>query len=137
PTDVNGTIFYADAGNGVGRELWKTGATPGAPQLVADAIPGPVGINPGRLLNVGGTLFFIGSTPDPFTFTLQLWKTDGTAAGTVRVTDKVDLHEPGWMEQRLVEFGGAVYFRGADADGDIELWRSDGTDAGTVRVADI
>ncbi|MFP2913773.1 hypothetical protein ACLESD_54090, partial [Pyxidicoccus sp. 3LFB2] len=66
----------------------------------------------------------------------ELWKSDGTEAGTVRVKDIV----PGPSSsspQGLVVMNGALYFNAWDATTGSELWRSDGTEAGTVRVKDI
>ena len=63
----------------------------------------------------------------------ELWKSDGTAAGTVMVKDIF----PGGFSSypnSLVNLNGTLYF---SADEDIagnELWRSDGTDAGTTLV---
>ena len=47
-------------------------------------LPGSYGSNPQYLTNVGGTLFFTAN--DGINGT-ELWKSDGTAAGTVLVKD--------------------------------------------------
>ena len=66
----------------------------------------------------------------------ELWRTDGTAEGTVLVKDLC----PGqcsslpWDLRPALE---AVYFRASDSDHGMELWRTDGTAAGTELVADI
>jgi len=64
---------------------------------------------------------------------VQLWKTDGTAAGTVLLRDHfVDRgFLPGF--QRM---GGFWYFIADDGVNGIELWRTDGTTGGTSLVAD-
>ncbi len=65
----------------------------------------------------------------------ELWKSDGTAAGTVRVKD---ISSPyGSSPSGFTVFNGMLYFRANDGDSGLELWTSDGTDAGTVRVKDI
>src|SRR5262245_46674214 len=48
--------------------------------LVADLVSGPNSSNPQNLANVNGTLYFATSNPTTGT---ELWKSDGTAAGTV------------------------------------------------------
>jgi ELWxxDGT repeat protein len=61
---------------------------------------------------------------------LELWTSDGTAAGTRLVRDLC----PGPCDsgpQDFITLGGAVYFSTADAGGG-KLWRTDGTAAGTV-----
>ena len=65
----------------------------------------------------------------------ELWRTDGTEEGTVRVADinPKGNSSPQWFAAA----GGVAYFAATDADSDRELWRSDGTEAGTFRVADI
>ncbi len=70
----------------------------------------------------------------------ELWKTDGTAAGTVTVRDI----NPGtgngvstYMTAKMIAVGTFVYFDGSDGVHGLELWRSDGTEAGTTMVADI
>ncbi|QBM18375.1 hypothetical protein MARI_25160 [Marinobacter sp. JH2] len=68
-----------------------------------------------------------------------LYKTDGTAAGTVKIVDdnnngfEVGRFGGGYM----AELDGTYYYAGKDSNGDVELWASDGTAAGTERVADI
>jgi ELWxxDGT repeat protein len=67
----------------------------------------------------------------------ELFRTDGTKAGTVLVKDIV----PGLVGSspaNLLNVGGTVYFA-ATGDGvsDRELWKSDGSTGGTVRVRDI
>src|SRR5205085_6198816 len=66
----------------------------------------------------------------------ELWRSDGTTAGTVEVSD-INPGEANSYPASLVDVGGVVYFAATDGCSDRELWRSDGTDAGTWRVKDI
>ena len=75
----------------------------------------------------------------------ELWKSDGTEAGTVMVKDigqnyQGNIRSYSSNPVGLIVFGDAIYFA-ADTDNDAthgrELWKSDGTEAGTVQVADI
>lgn len=71
----------------------------------------------------------------------ELWRTDGTAAGTTRITD---LRAGPWdstgssgygRERVLIGDGARVYFPATDGSSGVELWEYDG---GTIRlVADI
>ena len=66
----------------------------------------------------------------------ELWKSDGTAAGTVLVRDIVS-GIGGSLPSNLVNVSGTLYFTAANSVGGRELWKSNGTAAGTVRVKDI
>ncbi len=63
----------------------------------------------------------------------ELWKSDGTAAGTVLVKDI----NPGAGDSfpgNLTNVGGTLFFAANDGASGVELWKSDGTTAGTVLV---
>ena len=64
----------------------------------------------------------------------QLWKSDGTSAGTLAVNTTAPISDGGSVQQAAV--GSTLYF-GASGPGGTELWSSDGTSAGTGRVEDI
>src|SRR5262249_31643835 len=93
PVDVNGSLFFS-AHDGVhGVELWKSDATRAGAHLVKAIFPGGYtgyfgGIwlnssSPTNLTNVNGTLFFTANDSNG----TELWKSDGTQAGTVLVKD--------------------------------------------------
>src|SRR5262249_49900555 len=83
-----------------------------------------------------GILYFIG--PSTTGSGRELWRSDGTTAGTYIVRDS----NPGTghgiiSNSALIAYNGAVYFDGADSGDGFSggtLWRSDGTSAGTVRI---
>jgi ELWxxDGT repeat protein len=90
-----------------------------------------------RLTNVNGTLFFsagntsLGSNP-----IRELWKSDGTEAGTLMVKDLNGANpgDPDW----LTNVNGTLFFTASDiGEEESELWKSDGTEAGTVMVKNI
>src|SRR3989339_430820 len=66
----------------------------------------------------------------------ELWKSDGTDAGTMLVKDIF----PGTSNSDLSKFfavNGTLFFWANNGINGIELWKSDGTEAGTVMVKDI
>jgi ELWxxDGT repeat protein len=109
------------------RELGLGGAKPTEWELAYD------GVTPSNLTNVGGTLFF--SAADGV-HGPELWKSDGTDAGTVMVKDIQPGpagSAPGW----LTEMNGVAYFTADDGTHGRQLWRSDGTSAGTFQVGTV
>ena len=143
-TNLNGTlVFGADDGIN-GRELWKSDGTGAGTVLLKDINPGagsavpfetsPFESGPTSFFNnVNGMLFF---RADDGTTGRELWKSDGTAAGTVRVKD-INPGTPGSAPQFLTDMNGTLFFGADDGTTGIELWKSDGTAAGTVRVKDV
>ena len=144
-----GDTLYLSANDAVhGREVWRTRGTTETTELVAEVMPGyslrmsPV-IEPYDLTALGDTLYFFqrdgGRRPN-------LYKTDGTAAGTERVHDFFpegspdDPQTPSYIADPsgLTAFNGALYFSAYDYNlAGLELWTSDGTDAGTFMLKDI
>src|SRR5262249_8854048 len=95
----------------------------------------PVGSYPHYLTEVGGTLFFAANDG---TNSLELWKSNGTADGTVLVKDiNPGGGNNGSLPNHLTAVGGTLYFTAFVPATGIELWKSDGTEAGTVLVKDI
>lgn len=101
--------------------------------LLKDINTGADGSVPQSLINVNGTLFF---TADEGINGEELWKSDGTAAGTVLVKD-INTGTNGSSSQYLTNVNGTLFFYADDGINGQELWKSDGTSAGTVLVKDI
>ncbi len=76
------------------------------------------------------------STANDGTHGDELWKSDGTAAGTMMVKD-IGPGSSGSDPQDLTNVNGTLYFDANDGRDGSELWKSDGTAAGTVMVKDI
>ena len=85
--------------------------------------------NPDGFVDVNGVTLFAATDPERGT---ELWRTDGTAAGTSLVKD-IAPGQASSSPQDLVQLNGAVYFaaRGPDGGG---IWKTDGTAAGTTEV---
>ncbi|MBU6277102.1 MAG: hypothetical protein KGQ61_10730, partial [Planctomycetes bacterium] len=124
-----GRLFIADDLTH-GRELWVSDGTAAGTTLVKDVNPGPNGVgliaaspmfngSVFGILNRASTDYW---SPNP----TELWKTDGTAAGTVLVKHFADSWVPA---DDFVVVGDRLFFA---VDG--QVWKTDGTEAGTVTV---
>jgi ELWxxDGT repeat protein len=130
-----GTFFSADDGVH-GRELWKTTGVQNSTILVRDIQPGPVGslseLSQPQLIAFDRLILF--RADDGVTGT-ELWRSDGTEAGTVLLKD---FHfQPGGAPGDLAPMGNRVFFTAYEAATGYELWQTDGTEMGTTLVKDI
>ncbi|HEX8826106.1 MAG TPA: ELWxxDGT repeat protein [Archangium sp.] len=135
-TPVGSRLFFVVGDEPHGRELWVSDGTTGGTRLVKDLTPGPEDGEPFDLRAVGRTLLFfrfVPSTPTAPSRT-ELWKSDGTEAGTVRVKD-LGPESSVLTSKALV--GDTLFFALSEAEHGTELWKSDGTEAGTVLIKDI
>ena len=67
---------------------------------------------------------------------MELWRSDGFDAGTVRVKD-IRPGPSGPLPFNFVNVNGITVFRANHGINGAELWRTDGTDAGTQMILDI
>ena len=88
---------------------------------------------PQALTAAGDKVFFTASAGDG----LELYVSDGTAAGTHITKDINPAPNASSNPSNLTAMGGTLYFQANDGTNGAELWRSDGTTAGTVMVKDI
>jgi ELWxxDGT repeat protein len=142
-TAVGHTLFFeanSEFPDLSGTELWKSDGTSAGTVLVKTfSVPSDLSYSPcfqlTELTSAGRTLFFAG---DDGVHGSELWKCDGTRAGTRMVKD---INPAGptsrYYFHYLTNVQGTVYFSADDGVHGSELWKSDGTRAGTVMVKDI
>jgi ELWxxDGT repeat protein len=133
---IGETLFFT-ANDGVhGHELWRSDGTEAGTTLVREIFPGPEPcalFGPHDLEAIAETLFF--ACDDGITGN-ELWRSDGTEAGTTLVRDI----NPGGRSSgpfQITEVDETLFFRAETRVHGAELWRSDGTEAGTMLVRDI
>jgi ELWxxDGT repeat protein len=124
----NQVLFSADDGRG--QELWRTDGTGAGTTLVKNIRPGKQGSMPKGEVNplfvcVNGVVYFVA---DDGTHGAELWRSDGTSAGTRLVAD---IKKGSWdgVDAVLAAYRNRVYFAAGG-----QLWRSNGTAVGTKPV---
>jgi ELWxxDGT repeat protein len=137
--NISGTIYFSATDGVNGAELWKSDGTDAGTVMVKDISTGSSGFpstpnssSPTQLINNNGVLFFRATTTASGA---ELWKSDGTDAGTVQVTELYNNNNNGMANTAMAAVGGYVYFAGITSTGGTDVWRSDGTN--TTRVKDL
>ena len=91
----------------------------GLPTLI-DIVAAAGASSPGNFTNVNNTVFFLANNPANGS---ELWKSDGTGAGTVLVKDI----RPGFVGSTptvLTNVNGTLFFSANDGTSGYELWKS-------------
>jgi ELWxxDGT repeat protein len=127
-------FFFGACGATDDCQLWKSDGTPANTVQVSHIVTKNLcDLGPKQLTVVDGRVFFVagGSFFDGYEsgYDTQLWVSDGTNEGTVRVTEPDVLRN----FDDMLSMGGHLFFTAWD-DISRELWRSDGTPSGTVRL---
>ena len=114
-TAVNEILFFTAYDEAHGIELWKSDGTPDGTHLVKDIVTGTGSSgtqgSDRRFVNNNGMLFFTANHPDTG---VELWRSDGTDAGTQLVAD-IAPGVQGSSISELVAMDGWVYFTAVTA----------------------
>jgi trimeric autotransporter adhesin len=135
-TKVSNILYFVAYRPSEGFALWKTEGTAANTVMVKDinlfsTSQYDSGIY--SLTDVNGILMFVandGTTGN------ELWKSDGTATGTVLVKD-IFPGPTGSSIADLINVNGNLFFRAESSTNNRELWTSSGTDASTSLRANI
>jgi ELWxxDGT repeat protein len=129
-TAIGNRVFYAEDDGVHGWEPWVSDGTPGGTHIIKDIYPGSGSSFeqlPPQFHAVGGFVVFVATDIHHGT---ELWRTDGTKAGTTLLKD-VDTGQFSSWPESLINFSGHVLFDAYDGVHGYEPWITDGTPAGT------
>jgi ELWxxDGT repeat protein len=144
---IGSTLIFTADDDVHDEELWKTDGTAAGTVLVKDIKTNSVGTfstssfatQPNsfenRFIRLGDIALF--SAIDDSNG-IELWKTDGTTAGTVMVKNASPAAgSDGYAPQNFAVLGNSVFYKYDNDTTGIELWKSDGTASGTGLVKDV
>jgi ELWxxDGT repeat protein len=120
--EFNDTLLWSYGGSG----MFRSDGTPAGTVLLS------TGATVSNMTSVGDIVYFGGIGAGS---TSELWKTNGTPGGAVRV--KIITPATGTAPANLTAFGNAIIFSAFTSTNGTELWRSDGTSEGTFLLKDV
>jgi len=133
----NALYFAAIADNASDYSLWKSGGTEASTVMYREGSSSTqsavLADNGNNMVKIGDVYYF---TADDGTHGNELWKSDGTEAGTVMIKD-IKSGMSGSRPKYLENMNGTLYFQANEGINGIELWKSNGTPTGTVLVKQI
>ncbi|MFZ1530145.1 MAG: T9SS type A sorting domain-containing protein [Ferruginibacter sp.] len=125
----DGNVLYAGTVAGFGSELCLSDGTEAGTVMLKDLNPDAGGSGPSKFATLNNEAFFIATDGTGY----KLWKTDGTAAGTISIFN-IGLTP---FNSAVVASGNTLFYIAKNATNGTELWKTDGTAAGCTLVKDI
>ena len=132
-TVMNGFVYFRANNGAHGVELWKSDGTAAGTTMVKDIFPGIKNSGDPTNLTVFGNTLYFAATNGESANGRELWKTDGTGAGTVMVRDIYPGLHGSYPSSLHISYN-KLYFMANNGFNGPELWTSDGTSAGTTQV---
>ena len=145
---MGGEIYFRADHASYGFEIWKTDGTTVGTVLLKDTNPGTAdGVYTATTFDIVASNGMLFMPLDDGVYGRELWTSDGTAAGTVRLLDSyvgsIGAINAAGDPKDITPFGNGVLFSTYDYDLNLgtglgrELWYSNGTVAGTSMILDI
>ncbi|MBO9700449.1 MAG: T9SS type A sorting domain-containing protein [Sporocytophaga sp.] len=128
----SGTLYFPAFGGPGGFNIWKSTGSTASTVMAVDLPFTAFGLD---LTDVNGTIFFSNEYTIGFTNYGELWKSNGTTAGTSIIKSYSDDFVTFQFSQ-LMEYKDKLYYYFIENTGVdfVSLWSSDGTTAGTVEI---
>jgi len=126
-------LYFVGLAAGEIRTLFHYDPNDASPLPLTSLVPVAIGSVAGGYRHIDGIVYF---TANDGSFGTELWRTDGTAEGTVLVKDI----RPGDADSGatpLAVLGDRLLFTANDGLTGEEVWITDGTLAGTFRLTDV
>jgi ELWxxDGT repeat protein len=141
PSDLtawNGAVYFFATTSEQARGLFRSDGTAAGTVLIREFLSDGYDYEssyffPKALAALGSSLLI---AADDGVHGRELWKSDGTAAGTVLLKDIFPGPQGSGLSE-LLTAAGKLYFSAHDGRHGFELWRTDGTAAGTRLVQDL
>lgn len=137
-------VFFAATTSGTGEELWVTDGTTAGTFLLRDINPGSASALFGNFTNNfnfdqltpinNGTANLLYFKANNGSIGRELWRTDGTTAGTILVADLDTDAGFGSDPEFFANLGGRLVFGARDTNFNDNLYISDGTPGGTTVI---
>ncbi len=124
------SLWFTATDNNFNSWLYRTDGTDEGTTKVAPR----VGLAQFGIATIDDAFFFVANAlPDHRQLGAQLWRSDGTAAGTVAIRDPIPTGCSGEFGT-LLQLGERFVFAARELGHGWDMWASDGTSAGTIRL---
>ncbi len=140
PTEMavlNNRLYFFAQDESHGNELWTSDGTAAGTHLFKDFFPGPgnaapaFGVTGHEPVVINGVLYF--RTIDPVAG-YELWKSDGTLAGTRLVKDIHNSHTESGQPSQFAAVNDTLYFMAINNLGKTALWQTNATATDAAEV---
>lgn len=127
--ELNGKLIFTAKNTTEGFELWESDGTSAGTKILKDINPGKDHGYPGRFIPYNNKLYFNAFDG----VSEELWCTDGTAVGTIKVSN---MNYLGAVIMDLSVLNNNLYYTATNANGR-SLYKSDGTPTGTIHLTSL